>query len=101
VTTIGMSEFQTILYEETDGVAWVTLNRPEAHNAFNDQMQRELRGLWHGLRYNDDVRCIVLTGAGDKGVLHRYRSQRDHGSRGRLHHRRPHDRMAVEPVDVR
>ena len=61
-----MSEFQTIIYEETDGVAWVTLNRPEAHNAFNDQMQRELRGLWHGLRYNDDVRCIVLTGAGDK-----------------------------------
>ena len=61
-----MSEFQTIIYEETDGVAWVTLNRPEAHNAFNDQMQRELRGLWHGLRYNDDVRCIVFTGAGDK-----------------------------------
>ena len=61
-----MSEYQTILYEETDGVAWVTLNRPESHNAFNDQMQRELRGLWHGLRYNDDVRCIVLTGAGDK-----------------------------------
>lgn len=61
-----MSEFQTILYEETDGVAWVTLNRPESHNAFNDQMQRELRGLWHGLRYNDDVRCIVLTGAGEK-----------------------------------
>ena len=43
-----------------------TLNRPKPTNAFNDQMQRELRGLWHGLRYNDDVRCIVLTGAGDK-----------------------------------
>ena len=39
-----MSEFQTILYEETDGVAWVTLNRPESHNAFNDQMQRSDRG---------------------------------------------------------
>src|SRR5688572_9160421 len=61
-----MSEYQTILYEETDGVAWVTLNRPEALNSFNEQMQRELRGLWHGLRYNDDVRCIVLTGAGER-----------------------------------
>lgn len=60
------TEFDTLLYEEDDGVAWVTLNRPEAHNAFNDQMQRDLKHLWHALRYHDDVRCIVLTGAGDK-----------------------------------
>src|SRR2546426_311448 len=61
-----MSEFQTLLYEEQDGVAWVTLNRPEVHNAFNVQMQRELHDLWRGLRRNDDVRVAVLTGAGDK-----------------------------------
>ena len=61
-----MPEFETLLYEETDGVAWVTLNRPEVHNAFNLQMQRELKGLWQQLRTNDDVRCVVLTGAGDK-----------------------------------
>jgi enoyl-CoA hydratase/carnithine racemase len=60
------TDFETIKYEETNGVAWVTLNRPEALNSFNDQMQRELRGLWHDLRYHDDVRCVVLTGAGDK-----------------------------------
>ncbi len=61
-----MPEFQTLLYEEKDGVAWVTLNRPEVHNAFNVQMQRELHALWRGLRRNDDVRVAVLTGAGDK-----------------------------------
>jgi len=60
------TEFETLLYEEDDGVAWVTLNRPEALNAFNDQMQRELKHLWHELRYRDEVRCIVLTGAGDR-----------------------------------
>lgn len=61
-----MSQFQTLLYEERNGVAWVTLNRPEVHNAFNAQMQRELHDLWRGLRGNDSVRVVVLTGAGDK-----------------------------------
>jgi enoyl-CoA hydratase/carnithine racemase len=61
-----MPEFQTLLYEETDGVAWVTLNRPDVHNAFNAQMQHELHELWRGLRRNDAVRVAVLTGAGDK-----------------------------------
>jgi enoyl-CoA hydratase/carnithine racemase len=59
-------EFETLGYEEDDGVAWVTLNRPEVHNAFNTTMQRELQLLWTGLRRHDPVRCIVLTGAGDK-----------------------------------
>jgi enoyl-CoA hydratase/carnithine racemase len=58
--------FETLAYEEHDGVALVTLNRPERHNAFNSLMQRELRTLWRGLRRHDDVRCVVLTGAGDK-----------------------------------
>lgn len=61
-----MTDFETIIYDERDGVAWVTLNRPEVHNAFNLKMQEELRGVWTSLRRNDDVRAIVLTGAGDK-----------------------------------
>ena len=58
--------FETLGYEERAGVAYVTLNRPDRLNAFNSVMQRELRSLWRGLRRHDDVRCIVLTGAGDK-----------------------------------
>jgi enoyl-CoA hydratase/carnithine racemase len=61
-----MTKFETLLYEEEDGVARVTLNRPEVHNSFNMQMQRELHDLWRGLRRNDDVRVVILTGAGDK-----------------------------------
>jgi enoyl-CoA hydratase/carnithine racemase len=60
-----VSDYETILYEELDGVAWVTLNRPDVHNAFNFLMQRELKDIWRSLRKNDDVRCAVLTGAGD------------------------------------
>jgi enoyl-CoA hydratase/carnithine racemase len=60
------TDFETLLYDERDGVAWVTLNRPDRMNAFNSLMQRELHNLWRGLRRHDDVRCVVLTGAGDK-----------------------------------
>ncbi|MEY2589167.1 MAG: hypothetical protein QOJ67_1151, partial [Acidimicrobiaceae bacterium] len=58
-----MATFETITYDEVDGVAWVTLNRPEVHNAFNVKMQEELRETWTSLRRNDDVRAVVLTGA--------------------------------------
>ena len=34
-------------------------------NAINKQMQAELHEVWHGFRYDDDVRCVVLTGEGD------------------------------------
>ncbi len=59
-------DFETLLYEEKDGVAWVTLNRPDVHNAFNSVMMRELSELWTALRANDEVRVAVLTGAGEK-----------------------------------
>ena len=58
--------YETLLYEVRDGVAWVTLNRPEVHNAFNVAMQKELRDVWRGMRHDDDVRVAVLTGAGDR-----------------------------------
>jgi enoyl-CoA hydratase/carnithine racemase len=58
--------YETLLYEERDGVAIVTMNRPDVLNAFNAKMREELQHVWRFLRGNDDVRAIVLTGAGDK-----------------------------------
>jgi enoyl-CoA hydratase/carnithine racemase len=57
---------ETLLYEESDGVAVVTLNRPDVYNAFNSTMCEELSGLWREIGANDAVRCVVLTGAGEK-----------------------------------
>ena len=57
-------EYGTLLVRKDDGVAWVSLNRPEVRNAINKQMQEELAALWTAFRYDDDVRCIVLTGEG-------------------------------------
>ena len=59
-------DYEMITYEELDGVAWVTLNRPEQLNAFNRQMQLELRDVWRSLRANDAIGVTVLTGAGDR-----------------------------------
>jgi len=58
-------EFETLLLEIAEGVATVTLNRPEVLNAFDERMQDELAALWQGLRSDDDVRAVVLTGSGE------------------------------------
>ncbi|HXQ22228.1 MAG TPA: 1,4-dihydroxy-2-naphthoyl-CoA synthase [Candidatus Acidoferrales bacterium] len=58
--------FEDILYEKRDGVAWITINRPEVRNAFRaktvDEMVAAFRGAWA----DHDVGVVVLTGAGDK-----------------------------------
>lgn len=60
--------FETILTDEPQPhVLRVTLNRPQAANAFNTVMMRELGALWTELRSGDPApRCIILTGAGDR-----------------------------------
>ena len=62
----GQRRFETLGYEEADGVATITLDRPERLNAFDVTLTRELHGCWRDLRFDDDVRAIVVTGAGDR-----------------------------------
>src|SRR3546814_5150637 len=49
-----------------DHVATITLNRPEAHNAWNDQMAREISWAWETIRDDDDVHAVVMRANGDK-----------------------------------
>lgn len=56
--------FETLLYDVADGVATVSLNRPEVLNALNDQLYKELSGLIRAVADDPAVRCVVLTGAG-------------------------------------
>jgi len=60
-----MSEQTTIVVERAEHVLTVTLNRPAQRNAFDWAMRRELAQLWTETRRDDDVRCVVVTGAGD------------------------------------
>lgn len=58
------SPFSTITVEQAGGVLTVTLNRPEAYNAFDEQMTVELSTAFKNAQRDDAVRCVVLTGAG-------------------------------------
>jgi enoyl-CoA hydratase/carnithine racemase len=58
--------FETLLYDVADGVATVTLNRPERHNAFNTTMAAELERVWQTIMRDPDVVCAIVTGAGDR-----------------------------------
>ena len=61
-----MTRFETILYETQDGVATITLNRPERHNAFNVAMARELGQAWAEVKRDPTVVCAIVTGAGQR-----------------------------------
>ena len=61
-----MPDWETLGYEVADGVATVTLDRPARLNSFDTTMTRELHALWRALRFDEDVRAVVLTGAGDR-----------------------------------
>jgi enoyl-CoA hydratase len=50
----------------TAGLAVLTLNRPTALNAMNTQMMKELLKLFREQAYNDELRCVIMTGAGDR-----------------------------------
>ena len=57
-------EFETIVFEKQDGVATITLNRPERMNAVSDRMKVELSEAIADVESDDSVRVLVLTGAG-------------------------------------
>lgn len=57
---------QAVLYGKEDGVAHVTLNRPEVLNAMNMAMHEELSAAWDDIEADAGVRVAVLTGAGNR-----------------------------------
>lgn len=59
-----MSEFTTLQLAAADGIATITLNRPERMNAFNGPMIRDLLAAFDATDSDDDVRAVVVTGAG-------------------------------------
>ncbi len=61
-----MSNFQTLLYQIENNVCTITLSRPEAYNAINEQMKTELLTALKEAEKDSTVRCLVIRGAGDK-----------------------------------
>jgi len=57
-------EFQDILYEVSDGIATITLNRPDKLNAFTGRMMHEIISALDITDADDDVKVVIFTGAG-------------------------------------
>ena len=56
--------YQTIVLKKANGVASLTLNRPERLNSFNVQMHQELQSALDDIATDGESRCVLLTGAG-------------------------------------
>lgn len=63
--TPPVSRYATVLIERDEGIAWVTLNRPDKRNAMSPTMNREMLDVLEELELDDSVGVVVLTGAGD------------------------------------
>jgi methylglutaconyl-CoA hydratase len=59
-----MGEFKDLIYEIRNNVGWVTLNRPEKRNALNQEIVNQLKSALADAETDDQVRVIVLRGAG-------------------------------------
>ena len=64
--TLHLMEYTQINYEVDDSIATITLQRPERMNAFTDVMMRELMDAFDRIDADDDVRVVIVTGAGDR-----------------------------------
>jgi enoyl-CoA hydratase/carnithine racemase len=61
-----MSDFTQILYDVADGIATITLHRPEKMNAFTGTMMNEMISAFDLIDADDNVRAVIVTGYGDR-----------------------------------
>lgn len=62
----GVTSGDPVLVDIDGAVAWVTLNRPDRLNSFDEALATGLNDTWRRLRHDDSVRAIVLTASGDR-----------------------------------
>jgi naphthoate synthase len=90
---VRSGDFTDILYDTAEGIAKITINRPEVHNAFRPETVMEISQAIEAARQDSAVGVIILTGAGDKafcsGGDQRVRGdagyESDEGQVGRFH----------------
>ena len=96
--------YQTILFDVADGVATITLNRPDQRNAFGDGMGDELSDAYRRCDGDDAIRVVVLTGTppafcagadlGQGGATFRKRDESTFSANG-------HNRARHRAIDLR
>jgi enoyl-CoA hydratase/carnithine racemase len=56
---------QKVIYEKRNGIAFVTLNRPEVKNCLDDELNDELWKTWEDFERDTDLHVAILTGKGE------------------------------------
>jgi enoyl-CoA hydratase len=63
------SMYKTLIYEKKDNIGLLTINRPDKLNAISNELTAELRSLLDELEKDNDLRVVIITGAGDKAFV--------------------------------
>jgi enoyl-CoA hydratase len=61
--------FENILFEKKNAIAYVTVNRPKVLNALNMATMEDLRGAFHDIKNDPNIRVVIVTGAGEKAFI--------------------------------
>jgi enoyl-CoA hydratase len=65
----GNVDYQTLLFQKKNSIAYVTVNRPDKLNALNSQVMEDLRSAFTAIRDDAEVRVAILTGTGEKAFV--------------------------------
>ncbi|HJR59152.1 MAG TPA: enoyl-CoA hydratase-related protein [Vicinamibacterales bacterium] len=69
MTAHSVDHLDNLLFERDGGIATITINRPKVLNALNSQTLDELRRVILACRHDLTVRCVIITGAGEKAFI--------------------------------
>ena len=61
--------YQNIMYEVKEGLAFVTINRPQKLNALNDDLINELFDAFYNIKKDPGIKAVLITGAGDRAFI--------------------------------
>ena len=62
--TLVAGDYEDVIYEKAEGIAKITINRPEVRNAFRPQTVKEMERAFGDARDDGDIGVVILTGAG-------------------------------------
>lgn len=66
IQAADLKDLSGVVYEIRDGLAYITLNRPERGNAVNGEVHSSIRAIWEDVRDNPEVRVAIVTGSGER-----------------------------------
>ena len=64
-----MAQYENLIFEKKDGIAYITINRPKALNALNKEVYDDLNPVLDDIAADESVRVVIVTGSGEKSFI--------------------------------